>query len=94
MDMGTAILISAAVGAFSFIVKDVVNNVLSGAWMRISGEVEPGDELLLKTDFKEKKGTVNKLYLRNVVIELEDGSELLVECKKVLDNDLIRERVE
>jgi len=92
MEMGTAILISAFVGAFSFVVKDVVNNILSGAWMRISGEIEPGDKITVKSDFKEQSGRVKELYLRNVVIRLPNGRDLLIEAKKVLNEDVIRRR--
>lgn len=90
--MGTAILISAVVGSFSFLIKNLFDNIFSGLWMRISGEIEVGDEITVKSDFKEKTGVVNELYLRNVVIEVDDGTELLIEAKKVMKEDVIRRR--
>jgi len=92
VEVGTAILISAAVGAFSFVIKDVFNNFVSGLWIKYAGEVIPGDKVTIKTDFKKKTGTVKDVHMRNLVVELESGGELLVESKKVFQEDVIRER--
>ena len=92
MNMGTAMLISAAVGAFSFVIKGVFENLVSGLWIKHAGEVVPGDRITVKTDFEEKTGTVKEVHLRNVVVELESGEDLLIEATKVFEEDVIRER--
>jgi len=92
MEMGMAILLSAAVGAVSFVIKDLFNNFVSGLWIKHAGEVIPGDRITIKTDFKKKTGTVKDVHMRNLVVELESGKELLIESKKVFQEDVIRER--
>lgn len=94
MDIGvdTAILLSATMGAVSFIIKDIFNNLVSGLWIRYAGEVIPGDEITIKTEFQTKTGTVKDVHIRNVVIELESGKDLLVEATKIFKEDVIRER--
>jgi len=92
VEVSTAIVISAAVGAFSFVIKNVFENLMSGLWIRYAGEVIPGDRITVKTDFKEKTGTVKEVHLRNVVVELESGEDLLIEATKVFEEDVIRER--
>ena len=57
-----------------------------------AGEVVPGDRITVKTDFEEKTGTVKEVHLRNVVVELESGEDLLIEATKVFEEDVIRER--
>jgi len=77
--------------SFMAVIKDIISNTISGLWLRLSKEIAIGDLIRIKTEFGEKEGRVKHLYLRNVVLELDEG-ELLIESNKVFDSDVIRKR--
>lgn len=92
MDQGTAILIMALIGALSFIIRNTMDNLIAGLWVRYARELVPGDQVTVKSDFGDQEGVVKEVHLRNIIIELEDERELLVEAKKIFEDDVIRRR--
>ena len=93
MDFGWSILIGVIVASFMAVVKDVIENVVCGIWLRVSKELIPGDEVEVKSkEFGAKRGTVAHIFLRNVEIRLEDGRTLLMQTNRVYEADVIRKR--
>lgn len=85
-------LMASIVGAFSFLIRDVVENIILGMWIKRTGEVIPGDRVKIKSDFGEMEGTVKDVHLRNIIVSLENGEELLKEAKDIFEEDVIRRR--
>lgn len=92
MDLGWSLLIGLLVIASLGVLRNIIENITSGLWLRISKEIVVGDELTVKSDFKEKTGEVEDMKLRNIVLRLGNGEELLVQTSKVFDDDVIRRR--
>ncbi|MBW2675265.1 MAG: mechanosensitive ion channel [Deltaproteobacteria bacterium] len=93
MDFGWSVLIGIVVASFMAVVKDVIQNAVSGIWLRVSKELVPGDEVEVKSkEFGRVEGVVARIFLRNVEIRLGDGRVLLMQTSRVYDEDVIRKR--
>lgn len=75
MEYGIAILISAIIGSFTFLIKDIIRETTEGLWLRVSNEINKNDEVIVLRNGKELyEGKVLRFGLRNTLISRGETS--------------------
>jgi len=93
MDIGISLILSILVASIVGVLKNTIENLVAGLWLRVNKEVLPNDRVRVKSrQFGEVEGVVKRIGLRNILIETDKRRVLLVQTTRVFDDDIIRIR--